>query len=561
MTKIIEKQEIISDLEKRVADKILEQSNFDLLKKLVENADTLDEAIMIAELGTTYKRTGFHFDKRLEKTDGNDISYFKKNNELSFEINPNATTHKLIVGDNYPALLNLLVEYRGKIDVIYIDPPYGKDSMGEFAETNYDNAITRDNLLSMLYPRLYLAKQLLSESGVIFCSIDDRNQAYVKCLFDEVFEESNFIAQIVVETANGVFGTRASGLKTTIVKVKDNVLVYSKTNTDKNFQPLYMSTNDRFDTHYSIMLDENLNRTNFLDYLKNAESTKVYFEKYRLKISLDNVSKIMSIDKDFNKIIINDLADKIYQDVAFSLKVPEEYEKELQNGKIIKYKDYLIFRTNSGNGTVRQLIPFSESLRMTDEYLPEFRRAVAMGDLWENFDNDMKNVKSECFNLPFDNPKPVRLIKLLSKFANNKEAIILDFFAGSGTTGQAVLELNKEDGGTRQFILATANEITSTTPNGVVADVTSKRLKRVMTGECYDGTNNFEWANKNAPLGDNLLVLYIAEVFNREAVAGKTAFDVIDETLYGKEKFTTVQEKVEWLCDNFEVTQKRLEEK
>jgi len=561
MTKIIEKQEIISDLEKRVADKILEQSNFDLLKKLVENADTLDEAIMIAELGTTYKRTGFHFDKRLEKTDGNDISYFKKNNELSFETNPNATTHKLIVGDNYPALLNLLVEYRGKIDVIYIDPPYGKDSMGEFAETNYDNAITRDNLLSMLYPRLYLAKQLLSESGVIFCSIDDRNQAYVKCLFDEVFEESNFIAQIVVETANGVFGTRASGLKTTIVKVKDNVLVYSKTNTDKNFQPLYMSTNDRFDTHYSIMLDENLNRTNFLDYLKNAESTKVYFEKYRLKISLDNVSKIMSIDKDFNKIIINDLADKIYQDVAFSLKVPEEYEKELQNGKIIKYKDYLIFRTNSGNGTVRQLIPFSESLRMTDEYLPEFRRAVAMGDLWENFDNDMKNVKSECFNLPFDNPKPVRLIKLLSKFANNKEAIILDFFAGSGTTGQAVLELNKEDGGTRQFILATANEITSTTPNGVVADVTSKRLKRVMTGECYDGTNNFEWANKNAPLGDNLLVLYIAEVFNREAVAGKTAFDVIDETLYGKEKFTTVQEKVEWLCDNFEVTQKRLEEK
>jgi adenine specific DNA methylase Mod len=69
--------------------------------------------------------------------------------------------------------------------------------MGEFAATNYNNAITRDNLLSMLYPRLQLAKQLLSDDGVIFCSIDDRNQAYIKCLFDEVFDERNFIADVI----------------------------------------------------------------------------------------------------------------------------------------------------------------------------------------------------------------------------------------------------------------------------------------------------------------------------------------------------------------------------
>lgn len=73
---------------------------------------------------------------------------------------------KLIIGDNYPALLNLLIEYKGSVDVIYIDPPYGKDTMGDFAKTNYENAITRDNLLSMLYPRLLLAKQLLSEDGL-----------------------------------------------------------------------------------------------------------------------------------------------------------------------------------------------------------------------------------------------------------------------------------------------------------------------------------------------------------------------------------------------------------
>lgn len=190
------KADLIDELDKRIADKIIEQTNADLLKKLIDGAETVNEAIMIAELGTTYKRTGFHFDKRLEKMTDT-VKYFKKNESLSFETDKSTLTHKLIIGDNYDALLNLLIEYRGKIDVIYIDPPYGKDSMGEFAQTNYDNAITRDNLLSMLYPRLVLARQLLSDNGVIFCSIDDKNQAYVKGLFDEVFGENGFVANII----------------------------------------------------------------------------------------------------------------------------------------------------------------------------------------------------------------------------------------------------------------------------------------------------------------------------------------------------------------------------
>jgi adenine-specific DNA-methyltransferase len=231
------KQEILADIERRVADKILEQSNAELLKKLISNAETLTEAIQIVELGTTYKRTGLHFDKRLDKS-SDTIKYLKRNAELSFsepqDLSPKATilfeseetktplTHKLIIGDNYDALLNLLVQYRGAIDVIYIDPPYGKDSMGEFAKTNYDNALTRDNLLSMLYPRLVLAKQLLSDSGVIFCSIDDKNQAYVKCLFDEVFEERNFIANL-----NWVKTETPPSLSNTIRRKVEYVIMYS----------------------------------------------------------------------------------------------------------------------------------------------------------------------------------------------------------------------------------------------------------------------------------------------------------------------------------------------
>ena len=176
------KQELIAKIESRVADKALERSNADLLIKLINNADSIDEAISIAALGTMYKRTGLHFDPRLEKM-SNTIKYFEKNEALSFTTPDAKRTHKLIIGDNYDALQNLLIQYKGKIDVIYIDPPYGKDSMGEFADTNYDNAITRDNLLSMLYPRLWLAKELLSPNGVIFCSIDDKNQAYINMDF------------------------------------------------------------------------------------------------------------------------------------------------------------------------------------------------------------------------------------------------------------------------------------------------------------------------------------------------------------------------------------------
>ena len=142
----------------------------------------------------------------------------------------------------------------------------------------------------------------------------------------------------------------------------------------------------------------------------------------------------------------------------------------------------------------------------------------------------------------------------------NSDAIILDFFAGSGTTGQAVLDLNKADGGNRQFILCTNNEVTETNPNGIALDVTSKRLRRIMVGKCYDNSTNFELARKKfTPYGENLEVYDIASVANFENTTGKTPFDVIDETLYGRQKFTTIREKIEWVCGNFEGTQKIIE--
>lgn len=265
------KEEQIKKLKQRQEDKILEKENADFLIKLIQNAESKEDVLKLSALGMSLKRTGFHFDVRLEKSDRT-IKYFVKNEKLSFEPLSeaestkesdskildekcglqekaqvdkaeavemrkqgeaevslvNATleqkiTHTLIIGDNYPALLNLLINYKRKVKVIYIDPPYGKDDLGEFAHTNYDNAITRDNLLSMLYPRLQLAKQLLCDDGVIFCSIDDRNQAYVKGLFDEVFGEGNFVGNLVWNSVSSVLKQSKH-----IRKEHEYILVYAK---------------------------------------------------------------------------------------------------------------------------------------------------------------------------------------------------------------------------------------------------------------------------------------------------------------------------------------------
>lgn len=168
-------------------------------------------------------------------------------------------------------------------------------------------------------------------------------------------------------------------------------------------------------------------------------------------------------------------------------------------------------------------------------------------------------IKSIFGRAVFDYPKPISLISLLLQMHQNQSAVVLDFFAGSGTTGHAVMQLNKEDGGKRKFILCTNNEATDINSNGIAYDVTSKRLKRIMSGECYDGTKDFDWIRNNEPYGDNLDVYEINKVANSESSENKTPFDVIDETLYGLDKFVSIKDKVEWVCNNFEHTQKNVE--
>lgn len=531
---------LLAELGTRVEDKILEPSNAALLSKLITNAENDDEALAIAALGTTYKRTGFHFDKRLEEPRlSNTIKYFKKNEALSFgEAKEGEPIHKLIIGDNYDALQNLLIQYKKGIDVIYIDPPYGKDSMGEFAKTNYTNAISRDNLLSMLYNRLQIAKQLLSDSGVIFCSIDDKNQAYVKCLFDEIFGENNFLGQLILKTATDNNPSQIT------IEHEYMVCYASKKSNQTKWE--------RMSRGAELIIDK-------YNEIKNKEQSLAKQQKELRKWIKENKSLLTgvahynNIDEDgvfsssgnssnphpggYEYDIIHPITGKACPKPANGWRWPEDtfwdYDKEKQIlwGKDHSTQPHVKKRIETAKDTLRTLI--YEDNRATTQMLANI------------FNN--KNL--------FSNPKPHNVLARIFDFMTSNDSVILDFFAGSGTTGHAVLELNKLDNGNRIFILCQLNEKTETTPNGIAYDVTSKRLKRIMTGECYDGSRNFKWADENEPYGGRLDVYEIAEVSNASAIQGETPFDVIDETLYGKEKFKTAREKIEWVCSNFSQTQ------
>lgn len=516
------KQELLKEIDRRVDDKIIEKRNADLIKKLINNADTLTEAITIAEMGTTYKKTGFHFDKRLDKIE-NTIKYFMKNEALSFSDATEDIPNKLIIGDNYDALLNLLIQYRGKIDVIYIDPPYGKDNMGEFAKTNYENAITRDNLLSMLYPRLTLARELLSEEGAIFCSIDDRNQAYVRCLFDEIFQEKNFLGTLI-------WRKKAGGGQTDdcFVTEHEYVLAYKKPNFKwidfiENINENSFKYNDNDGKgNYSITKLEKWgssahkeDRPTMYFPIKDPDGNDFF------PVAPDKLPGRWRVGKDRMARLIRDNGIYWGKDTETERYIP--YEKNYfsnAKGKLNKSRSILYDVAETGTATKLLTSIF-----------------------------DKKDI--------FSNPKPIELIKFILQ--HTKSDLVLDFFAGSGTTGHAVMDFNAENDENRKFILCTSNEKSKENPNGIAYDVTAKRLKRIMTGECYDGTKDFKWIKDNDALGGGLEVYEIGTISNADNTEGHTPFDVIDETLYGKEKFIALKEKIEWVCRNFEGTQKIIE--
>lgn len=402
-------------------------------------------------------------------------------------VNFDTTKNLFIEGDNLDALKLLQETYLGKVKLIYIDPPYntGSDFIYEddFAE-NKDAYLLRSNQqneegvklvantdangrfhsdwLSMIYPRLKLAWNLLSEDGAIFVSIDDSESANLKRILDEVFGESNFIDTIAVEMSTTSGPKTVNAQQGTIVKNVEFVHIYRKSaDFDKVRHVPLLDGIDSYDTHYSVWLNEDGTLGSLAEKLLADQRVGFEIRQYGLlereKFSINNMDKLLALSESARSFINANL-----ERVARVDRPPVSAAgRSTQVGRWeafeVDHRTYIL--TTLSNGTLQSLMTLSLNYRMSDDYKPRFGRTVIRGDLWKGFHQDMGNVAKEG-ETPFANgKKPVRLIKQLIRWANNaRDGIILDFFAGSGTTAHAVMQANAEDGGSRRFIMVQLDE-------------------------------------------------------------------------------------------------------
>lgn len=423
------------------------------------------------------------------------------------------TKNLLIEGDNLDALKLLQESYLGKVKLIYIDPPYNtgsdfiykddfmengaeylqrsnqEDETGNRLVANTEsNGRFHSHWLSMIYPRIKLARNLLSDDGAIFVSIDDNESANVKRILDEVFGEHNFIDTIAVEMSTTSGPKTVNAQQGTIVKNVEFVHIYRKSvDFDKSRHTPLLDGVESYDGHYSVWLNEDgtlgaLAEKMLADVTVNAEITR-YGLLERDSFSVNNMDRLLSVSKAAKSFIEANL-DKIARidrpPVSAAGKATQVGHWQTFEAEHRKY-----FLTTLSNGTLQSLMPLSLNYRMSDDYKPRFGRTVIRGDLWKGFHQDMGNVAKEGGTVFSNGKKPVRLIKQLIRWANNsKDGIVLDFFAGSGTTAHAVMQANADDGGSRRFIMVQLDETPDPKSEDAkggfksIAEITRTRIRR-----------------------------------------------------------------------------------
>lgn len=350
---------------------------------------------------------------------------------------PNSSGNKIIHGDNLEALKSLLPEYEGKIKCIYIDPPYNtgnegwvyndnvndpkiKKWLGQVVGKEAEDLTRHDKWLCMMYPRLKLLHKLLAEDGAIFISIDDNEQANLKLMMDEIFGGGNFIANIVWRRRKS-----QANLSKNISPIHDFVVCYSKTN--------------------RCLLNKITPNINFNDYKNPDNDIRGEY------VTMPSTNKGGAVYK-----ITTPTGKEISDEWRFK---EETYYALLNDNRLVFPR--------GGDGKPRYKLFLKEKLE--DGVIPN--------TWWEDESSNQEattEIQGIFNNKTFDTPKPIKLISKLISLISNSSSIILDSFAGSGTTAHAVLNLNKQDGGNRKFILIEMEEYAET--------ITAERVKRVING-------------------------------------------------------------------------------
>lgn len=362
-----------------------------------------------------------------------------------------APNHILIEGDNIEALTALSYTHEGKIDVIYIDPPYNtgnKDFVYNDSFVDSEDGYRHSKWLSFMEKRLKIAKKLLSDKGVIFISIDDNEQANLKLLCDDVLGYTNYITTFIWKSTPG------SNTGTDIKTVTEYILLYSR---NKNlFIPNTRIINDN--TKYSLS-DEYVNRRG--NYILNKLDRRMTGSHY--SDALNYAIKV----PDGTMLYPGSSENKIeHWNWRWS---KQKVEWGIENG-------FIVFKENKGIWSI-----YFKQYQNVDNNDNLIVRALPYQNLLD--DDDSFNSARGSADLmavlcakKFDYPKPLSLVQRTITIASHKDSIILDFFAGSGTTLHATMQLNAEDGGHRQCILCTNNE------NNICEEVTYERNKRVING-------------------------------------------------------------------------------
>lgn len=349
----------------------------------------------------------------------------------------------IIHGDNLEALKSLLPEYEGKIKCIYIDPPYNtgnegwvyndnvndpkiKKWLGQVVGKEAEDLTRHDKWLCMMYPRLKLLHKLLAEDGAIFISIDDNEQANLKLVCDEIFGGGNFVANVIWQHT-----IQAKNDVKTISLQHNYTLIYKK----NSFQISKIERTEEHNVAYSNPDNDPNGSWRSGDYRSPNLRLNLKYD-----IETPSGKTIESPDKGWRW-------DK------------QTFLEKVETGEIIFNKDETkitrkIYLKNQ-EGRVPESIWFGNDVETTRD---------ANRLLKELFDTE----------IPFNTPKPTKLIEKIIKLSSDANSIILDSFAGSGTTAHAVLNLNKQDGGNRKFICIEMEDYAET--------ITAERVKRVING-------------------------------------------------------------------------------
>ncbi|MBU4525463.1 MAG: site-specific DNA-methyltransferase [Desulfomicrobium sp.] len=441
-------------------------------------------------------------------------------------VNFDTTKNLFIEGDNLEALKLLQETYLGKVKMIYIDPPYNtgndfiyKDNFAENVEEFLKRSNQKDeegnrlisnteangrfhsDWLSMMYSRLKLVRNLLSEDGAIFISIDDNEQQNLRKICDELFGEENFVNCISVKLSEAT-GVKMSHANSRFPKTKEYVLFYRR-GSEISIKPVQVANESWNDEYKEIVLDLDKAR---IERIKELIYQEISTESDLKELNqLANGAKLCSLTRHFRDIGLSSDSEKdefkwsnawrIIQAVgAGSLKdralISRKDGQELSavlssRGKLSLFKTY--FDEESRDPRIRILF--------ADKYLQH-----NPGDFW----SDIKTAGGVALEggLTFPNgKKPLKLLKRLidTITSSTKEDIVLDFFAGSGTTAHAVMELNAEDGGTRKSILVQLREPAAQESEAFkeglkyVSDICKERLRRagkkILESECHEGWN------------------------------------------------------------------------